>query len=59
MSVLTMFCWLGINLTDKKSLNLTLNQILNTVYLLIQNANIRPGVFLAKMRGHVRYGRPN
>ena len=25
----------------------------------IQNPNIHPGVFLAKMRGHIRYRRPN
>ena len=25
----------------------------------IQNPNIRLGVFLAKMRGHVQHGRPN
>ena len=32
MSVLAMFCWIGINLNDEKKLNQILNQILNTAY---------------------------
>ena len=33
MSVLAMFCYLGINLNGKKSFNHIANQILNTAYL--------------------------
>ena len=46
------------NLTDEKSLNQTLQQILD-ISLSVQNPNIQPGVFLAEIRGHVRHGHTN